>query len=321
MGTIAALSAALDARPLTGRAAVRVPATSANLGPGYDALGLALDVPLLAVAVERTEARVTSLGAGEGELPTGDDNLVWQALLAWCDHVGAPAPDVSVEVRSPIPLERGMGSSSAATIAGLVLGRELVGDRTDGDGGLADVLALATRLEGHPDNAAPALVGGLVLCLPDGSWRRATPDGGLRPVLVVPATRQSTGEARAALPTAVSLAEAAANGARVAATFAGLAGLCPLTATAMTDVLHEPTRLQLMPLSGALVAALREAGVPAALSGAGPSVLAVVPARDGEAVAAVERIVADVARDQGGEVEVHPCGWDLSGARAVALPG
>lgn len=316
MTTIAAIAADLAQRPLHGHAAVRVPATSANLGPGYDALGVALDVPMLVAAGPRTAERVTSLGAGEGELPTGDDNLVWRAVLAWCDHTGAAVPDVSLTVRSPIPLERGMGSSSAAAVAGLVLARELVG----GDGGTSAVLGLATELEGHPDNAAAAILGGLVLCLPDGQVRRATPDGGLRPVLLVPATRQSTDEARAALPAAVPLAEAAANGARVAATFAGLSGLVPLDPATMTDVLHEPTRLGLMPVSGALVAGLRAAGVPAALSGAGPAVLAVVPARDADAVAGVRAIADDVAAGLAVEVEVVASAWDLSGARPVPLP-
>lgn len=287
---------------------VSVPATAANLGPGYDALGVALAIPLVVVAGPRREARVTSTGFGAGELPTGDDNLVWRGVLAWCDHVGAEPPEVSVQVRSAIPLERGMGSSSAAAVAGLVLGRALVG----GDGSARDVLAMATALEGHPDNAAAAILGGLTLCLPDGGLHRVAPDDGLRPVLVVPADRQSTDEARGLLPAEVPLATAAGNGARAAATFSGLAGLVPLTVEAMTDHLHEPTRLALMAGTGEVVSALREAGVPASLSGAGPAALAILPARDDDALGRLRDVVAEAAG--GTAVEVLPTAWDLSGA-------
>ncbi|WP_108667641.1 homoserine kinase [Euzebya rosea] len=302
------LDADLDGRSVV--AAVEVPATSANLGPGYDALGVALDVPLLAIARAPGPERVTSHGLGAGELPTGEGNLVWRAVVAWCERVGADVPDVSIDVHSAIPLERGMGSSSAAAVAGLVLARALVG----GPGGNADVLELATALEGHPDNAAAAIAGGLVACLPDGGFQRVTPDTGLIPVLLIPTTRQNTGHARGVLPVEVPLAVAAANGARAVATFAGLAGLVPLQAAAMVDELHEPPRLAIMTTSGQLVGRLREAGVPAALSGAGPSVLAVLdhPSQ--------LRVVADAVDAVDGAVEVLETTWNLAGARVHRAP-
>lgn len=296
---------------------VRVPATSANLGPGYDALGIALDVPMVAHAVPRREARVVAEGFGEGELPSGDDNLVWTSLRAWAARAGVTPPDISVVVRSAIPLERGMGSSSAAAVAGLLLAEALLARR---DGveplGATELLRLATDLEGHPDNAAAALMGGLVLCLADGRVQRVTPTSSLRPVVLVPDLRQSTAHARAVLPTDVSLATAAGNAARAASTFAALAGIVPLSVHDMVDDLHEPARLELMPASAQLVRGLRARGIPSCLSGAGPAVLAVVPA---DAPAGVRQARAVAAECDLADVEVVPTDWDLAGARI--LPG
>ncbi len=288
---------------------VSVPATSANLGPGYDSFGLALAVPLVVVAGARQERRVVAVGQGADELPPGEDNLVWQGVLAWCAHAGKAVPDVSVKVDSAIPLQRGMGSSSAAAVAGLFLGRALTG----GTATTEQMLGLATDLEGHADNAAAAIAGGLVACTPDGRLRRVTPSPALRPVLIVPSLRQSTNEARGVLPQQVSLAVAAANGARAAATFAGLAGLIPLDARDMVDALHEPARLPRMPDSQAVIESLRTAGVACALSGSGPTVLAVVGAHDPEAVQQVRDIVAQTLTDQAGDVEILAVAWDLAG--------
>lgn len=287
---------------------VRVPATSANLGPGYDSFGVAVDVPLVAVAGRPADRRVIARGLGAEELPDGDDNLVWQGVLAWCAHAGTEPPDVTVHVDSAIPLQRGMGSSSAAAVAGLVLGRALTG----GTATVEQLLGLATALEGHPDNAAAAIAGGLVVCTPDGRLARVTPSPALRPVLIIPHQRQATGEARAVLPAEVALHLAAGNGARAAATFAGLAGLLPLDARDVVDQLHEPARLPLMPLSQAVVSALRADGVACALSGSGPTVLAIIASRDADALDRLHHLIADAV--DGDAVEVLPAGWDLSGA-------
>jgi homoserine kinase len=283
-------------------AAVAVPASSANLGPGFDALAVALDRYLVAAAGPVGDRRVLPLGEGAGELPTGEDNLVWRALVAYCDRVGAPVPDVSLTVRNEIPLERGMGSSAAAAVAGVALGRELVG----GGARDADLVALAAELEGHPDNAAAAVLGGLVV-VAAGTPRRLEPSDTLRPVVCVPAQRQGTDEARALLPAQIPLADAAANGARAALVLAGLAGATAWDPAAMTDVLHEPARLAAMPQAGTLVGALRDAGIGACLSGAGPSVLAVVPNAAGDHLERIRDLAAD-------GWQVWPLRWDRSGA-------
>lgn len=287
---------------------VSVPGTSANLGPGYDSFGVAVDVPLVAVTIPRQDRRIVPAGEGAEELPAGDDNVVWQGVLAWCAHTGTTPPDVSITVDSAIPLERGLGSSSAAAVAGLMLGRALTG----GVATVQQLLGLATDLEGHPDNAAAAIVGGLVACTPDGEFIRVTPTDSLRPVLLVPVQRQSTKSARAALPELVSLSTAAANIGHATMTFAGLAGLVPLTAAAMVDRLHEPARLPLMPRSQALIEALRAVGIPTALSGAGPTVLAIVPSGDTDVLAQVHDLAT--ATLGGGEVEVIDSRWQMAGA-------
>jgi homoserine kinase len=284
---------------------VEVPASSANLGPGFDALAVALDLRLGVTTTGRARARVTTEGEGADELPQGDDNLVWRALTAYCDFAGVAVPDVSLHVRNPIPLARGMGSSAAAAVAGLALGRAVTG----GGGGDDDLVALAAELEGHADNAAAAVLGGLCVVL-DGIPLRFEPTPALRPVLCIPPDRQSTAEARALVPQTVPLPVAAANGARTALVLAGLSGTGAWHPEAMRDALHEPARLSVMRGSGELVEGLRSEGLAACLSGAGPSVLAVVRNRDDEAV---RRVRAAAPPDW----RVEPLLWDSGGASVV----
>lgn len=286
---------------------VEVPASSANLGPGFDAFAVAVDCTLTARTSDRGDLRVRTEGHGAEELPTGDENLVWRAFVAYCQRFDVAVPDISLLVHNAIPLERGMGSSAAAAVAGVALGRAV----SRAGGRDADLIELAARLEGHADNAAAAVLGGLVVWA-DGRARRLQPTPALRPVLCVPVTRQPTEAARRMLPAQVPLGVAAANGARAAVVLAGLSGGMAWDPAAMTDELHEPERLAAMPGSAALVGALREAGVGACLSGAGPSVLAIVASADDAPVAAVR----DLA---GGAFGVRPLGWNLAGA-AVCPP-
>lgn len=281
---------------------VEVPASSANLGPGFDAFAVALDLTMVVWTAARGDVRVQAAGEGAGELPGGDDNLVWRAFASYCAWAGVAVPDVSLRTRSAIPLERGLGSSAAAAVAGAALGRAA----TRGGGRDADLVALAADLEGHPDNAAAAVLGGLCVVF-DGTPRRLEPTDALRPVLCVPPARQSTEVARGLLPDQVPLAAAAANGARAAVVLAGLSGAMAWEPSAMTDVLHEPPRLAVMGETGALVAALREQGLGACLSGAGPSVLAVVRARDVDAEASVRAAAPS-------DWTVHALRWDRGGA-------
>ncbi|HEX9889573.1 MAG TPA: homoserine kinase [Nitriliruptorales bacterium] len=287
--------------------AVRVPATTANLGPGFDAFGAAVSLGLVAVSGDRRDDRVTTEGQGAGEIPTGDDNLVWRSFVALCEARGADVPDISLLVRNPIPLERGLGSSSAAIVAGLALARLLtaapVGDR--------ELVALATDLEGHPDNVAPAILGGITVTAwsDDGELviRRAQPHPRLRPVLLVPTDRQNTNEARGVLPEHLDKAQVSTQAARAGHVLGALLGGWPADPRLAGDVLHEPPRLQVMVASGDLVRGLRAAGVHAWLSGAGPSIAAAIPRRDAVALAFCRGL-----GEQHG-FEVHELDWDLSG--------
>jgi homoserine kinase len=272
--------------------AVSVPATSANLGPGFDAFGLALDPRLTVASRPRSsqQARVELTGEGGGEISDGDDNLVWRSLIAFCNRYDAIVPEVALRVHNEVPLERGMGSSSTAIVAGLALARALtgvaVGDR--------QLVVLADQIEGHPDNVAPALLGGLVACArgDDGGLvvRRVNPSPRLRPLLLVPESRQLTTEARAVLPESLERSEVVAQAARAGHVLAGLIGGWPVDPSIAGDLLHEPARLRVMRTTGEVVTGLRAAGVHAWLSGAGPSVAAMVPAADEEAHAVAREV-------------------------------
>lgn len=258
---------------------VRVPATSANLGPGFDSLGLALTLydHVEATLTGEPGVRVEVEGEGAGELDTGDGHLVVKAMRAAFDRMGTPQPaGIRLRCRNRIPQARGLGSSSAAICAGILAARALGGGRLADD----EVFALATELEGHPDNVAPCLAGGLTIAWSEhaGAARmvKLTPDAGIRPVVLVPAARLATETARGLLPKDVPHGDASFNAGRAALLIAALTRLPEreLLLAATEDRLHQPYRASAMPLSADLVRRLRAAGVPAVVSGAGPTVLA-----------------------------------------------
>ncbi|PZG21079.1 homoserine kinase [Micromonospora craterilacus] len=256
---------------------VRVPATSANLGPGFDALGLALALyDDVAAEVTSGEVTVSVTGEGAGDLPVDDGHLVVRAMRATFDVLGGQPPGLAVECVNRIPQARGLGSSSAAIVAGVLLARALV---TDGEHRLdaAAALRLAAQLEGHPDNVAPCLLGGFTVAWtgPSGARAVALPVAdGVRPTVFVPAERGLTASARAALPATVPHGDAAFNAGRSALLVHALTAQPALLLPATVDRLHQDYRAPSMPGTAALVGELREAGVAAVVSGAGPTVLA-----------------------------------------------
>jgi len=262
---------------------VSTPATSANLGPGFDALGLALTLyDDLTATVTGDSFRVTVHGEGAGELPENEEHLVVRAMLAAFDALGGRPAGVAVECHNRIPQARGLGSSSAAIVGGIQLARGLVVDGRrllDDD----DALRLAGRIEGHPDNVAPCLLGGFTIAWTEGAGARAvrlaTADG-VRPTVFVPTERGYTASARAALPPNVPHADAAFNAGRSALLTHALTNDPALLLAATEDRLHQGYRAEAMPGTASLVAGLRSVGVAAVVSGAGPSVLALseVPA-------------------------------------------
>ncbi|MBM9465752.1 homoserine kinase [Nakamurella leprariae] len=261
---------------------VRVPATSANLGPGFDSFGLALDLhDEMAVRPTAGGFVVEIDGPGRDAVPLDESHLVLRAMSRAFATVGQTLPGVHLRCWNRIPHGGGLGSSAAAIVAGLLLGRALLPtpdpaqpDRTLSD---ADLFDLACELEGHPDNVAPALFGGLTLChpAPNGGTRVVSPvvHPDLRPIAFEAAASSSTKQSRGLLPATVPHADAAANAAAAGLLVLGLTQDPSVLLPATADRLHQPYRAASMPASTTLIADLRAAGLPAVVSGAGPSVL------------------------------------------------
>jgi len=276
-----------------------VPATSANLGPGYDALGLALELRLN-VTVKLTPAD-HFVYRGAGSVPDDGANLVHQGFRAAYGQLGLEAPTATFEVDNPIPLARGLGSSSAALVAGAALADALLDGRLGRDG----VFQLTAGMEGHPDNVAPAVYGGFTVSAADaaGRFRSATlplPDE-WHLLYGVPAFELSTATARRVVPTTVALGDAVLTSSRAALWVAAVAQNQPeLLRTASIDVLHQPYRAALVPGFERVSAAVRAAGAYAVfLSGAGPTVGVICSA------AAANACLAALADFVGPEGQVH----------------
>jgi homoserine kinase len=257
----------------SGMSAVVVPASSANLGPGFDAFGLALTLRDEFIATEIASGlEIEVIGEGADSVPRGPEHLVVRAMEAAFDHLGSRPTGIRLTCTNAIPHARGLGSSSAAIVGGLALGGHLVGQPLD----QRDLFVLAARLEGHPDNVAAAVHGGFTV-----AWTEPVGPQVLRldvhdvPVTVlVPPSPVSTDMARRLLPARVPHADAASNAARAALMVAALQGRPELLMAATEDLLHQPYRAEAMPQSYELVQELRAADIPAVISGAGPSVLA-----------------------------------------------
>lgn len=263
-------------RPVT----VRVPASSANLGPGFDALGLALSLhDEVCARVVDGPTRVTVTGEGAGELPTDERHLVVRAMWATFEVLGSPPAGVELTCRNRIPQARGLGSSSAAIVAGVLLARALVVDGAERLSD-ADVLRLAAGIEGHPDNVAGCLLGGFTIAwggAQEACAVRLTPDARVRPVVFVPSEPGLTAAARAALPATVPHQDAAYTAGRAALLVHALTAAPDHLYAATEDRLHQGYRAAGAPATAALVEKLRAAGVAAVVSGAGPTVLALSP--------------------------------------------
>jgi homoserine kinase len=258
---------------------VRVPATSANLGPAFDCAGLALrrhDVLEFAVLPSGLEVSVSGVGAGE--LPTDESHLVVRAFRAACAQLGWSPSGLRVTADNGIPQGRGMGSSAAAVVAGVLGAWALCPDVEDID--VEAVLLLTSELEGHPDNVAPCLLGGATLSWTGDAGARAVRlevDPAVRPVVLVPGTTLSTHVARGLLPDSVPHADAVFNASRSALLVHALTADPALLFEATDDRLHQRQRGSAMPDSLALIDRLREHGHAAVVSGAGPSVLVLGP--------------------------------------------
>jgi homoserine kinase len=304
---------------------VRVPATSANLGPGFDALGLALgrhDV-LEVWALASDEVVVEVMGEGAGEVPTDDRHLVVRALRAALELAGAPQTGLRLSCTNNIPHGRGLGSSAAAVVAGIVAARALIADPEALDD--ETVLRLATEFEGHPDNAAPAVYGGATIAWTSGAT--GTDPAGARAVrldvhpdieatVLVPSSRLATSHARGVLPATVPHADAAFNAGRAALLVEALGRSPQHLFDATEDRLHQEYRSGVMAGTWELVRALRAQGHAATVSGAGPTVLLLGRVQDRDLQDAALR---DLLRGSSDWRAYRP-GIDAHGVQTERLP-
>jgi homoserine kinase len=303
-----------------GPVTVRVPATSANLGPGFDSFGLALtlhDTVEAQVTTSGVDLHVTGMGSDTAR--DGEQHLVIRAMRAAFDVIGSQPGGIALSCRNAVPHGFGLGSSAAAIVAGLLAARALAGD--DGLATLPDsaLLGLATRLEGHPDNVAACLAGGLTIAWQSSSGvivTRLEPLAALAPVVCVPTAPLATELARQVLPAVVPHADAAANSARAALLVTALTTRPDLLLAGTEDFLHQRYRADSMPATAALVRELRAAGIAAVVSGAGPSVLA-LPVDD----ARVTAVAGLAARTEGGAGwRLLPLRVDREGAQVLTGP-
>jgi homoserine kinase len=293
---------------------VQVPATTANLGPGFDCLGLALDLCNTVSISASSRFQIEITGEGAQELPRDGRNIAYRAIQALAEEAGRPLPPLSLALHNNIPLARGLGSSAAAIVGGLVAANLFFESPLPREA----LLELAYQLEGHPDNVVPALYGGCTVTVREGSRLVHTQvplPPGLRAVLFIPDLSLATQEARSILPAQVSRSDAVFNVGRVALLTTALAtGRLDLLRTATQDALHQPWRKALFPPMEEFFAAALEAGALCAfLSGAGPSVLALTLGKEDLVAHALrERALREQVRGR-----IHIASPRLEGAQVL----
>jgi homoserine kinase len=258
------------------RVTVKVPATSANLGPGFDTLGMALSFydELQVEAVAGNEIHVEVHGEGAGEVPTDGSNLVAKTIKYVFDRYKQTLPGLKLVAHNVIPHGRGMGSSGAAVVSGIMAAKGLLEGIVEISS--KDLLDMATELEGHPDNVAPALFGGLTIAWEDEfgpHHKKLFVHRGVSPLELVPANKMSTALARSLQPESVPHDDAVFNVSRSALLIAALTQSPELLMAATEDKLHQEYRAEAMPETNALIQLMRSHGHAAVVSGAGPSVL------------------------------------------------
>jgi homoserine kinase len=289
---------------------VRVPASSANLGPGFDTLGLALGRYDEVEAAAAADGLIVEVyGEGTGGVPLDEGHLVVRAMRAAFDAFGEAPSGLRLRCHNRVPHSRGLGSSAAASVAGAVAAAVLLGRELEAE--WETLLQVASGLEGHADNAAASLLGGFVLAWQDSPGSggnnggrygalRLEPHADLRPVALIPDSESSTATTRGLLPERVSLIDAVFTASRTALAVCAFTAQPELLLAATEDRLHQPYRRPAYPESSAVVDRLREHGIPAVISGAGPTVLALP--HDGEIPA---ELVADAFTVTPLEVDRH----------------
>ncbi|NGZ77508.1 homoserine kinase [Saccharibacillus alkalitolerans] len=297
-----------------GSVRVRVPASTANLGPGFDTLGMSLSLYIW-VEMRRAE-RTTVHFAGEGfeGIPADKRNLIYKVAQLVFEEAGESVPELEIGMRSDIPLTRGLGSSASAIIAGMAAANALIGSPLSKE----RLFDLATGLERHPDNVGASLFGGIIAAAWDGEradYVRIEPPQALKVLVLIPEFELATSEARAVLPQQLSIQDAVYNISRSSLLTAALfSGRLDLLASAMRDRLHQPYRAALVPgMEKILEQASDHGALGAALSGAGPTLLAFVD-RNGGRHGELETFMQSVMREHGIEARALWLEPDLEGA-------
>ena len=283
---------------LAGRSVtVKVPATTANLGPGFDTLGLALALydELTVTVRDHPGATVQVTGVGAGDVPTDESNLVVRAIAHAFAAYDQPMPGLDLVAHNVIPHGRGLGSSGAAIVSGIMAAQGLLEGIVEIDA--LGLLALATEMEGHPDNVAPCLFGGLTIAWVTAEgpqFKKLIVHRGVSPLVLVPQATMSTALARSLQPESVPHADAIFNVSRSTLLIAALIQSPELLLAATEDRLHQNYRAEAMPDTSRLIGLLREQGFPAVVSGAGPSIL-VLCSDPAQRLAAVELVESESA--------------------------
>lgn len=311
------------------RVIVKVPASTANLGPGFDTLGMALSLyAWIQLSETEGETRIELYGEGLDGVPLDKTNLIYKVAQLVFEEAGVSVPELNIAMYSDIPLARGLGSSATAIVGALAAANALIGSPLTDD----RLFQIATRLEGHPDNVGASLFGGIVVAAWDGERAehiRLEPDPRLEVLVAIPAFELATEKARHALPKQFGRGDAVFNVSHSSLLVAALAtGDLAMLRRAMRDRLHQPYRAPLIPGMAAILEQAADRGaLGAALSGAGPTLLALVE-RDSPDKAGLESFLLGTLRAEGVEAEalrLKPCAagpqvqvWDGAGAAAEA---
>lgn len=295
---------------------VRVPATVANLGPGFDCLAMALELYNVVEAVPAAGLSIEVSGEGAGVIPRDGKNLVYHTISRLLAQLGVEVPGLRLRLTNQIPVERGLGSSSAAVVGGALVANVLAGGKLS----IRELVNFCSSLEGHPDNVAAALLGGIVVCVLDNGevkWVKINPPPRLSCVVAVPEFTLSTRAAREALPAHVPLSDAVFNISRAAMLVASLQqGELELLGVATEDRLHQTYRSSFIPGLKKVMAAARLAGARGvALSGAGPAVVAFADAN----TALIARVMGETFRESGVKARVMVLKPAAAGARTLEV--
>lgn len=282
-----------------GKVRVRVPASTANLGPGFDALGMALELYAWIEMGIAEETTIRLIGDSMEGVPTDKTNLVYEVAQMVFEQAGVSHPELDIAMRSDIPLTRGLGSSASAIVGALAGANALTGNPLSAD----ELFQIASRLEKHPDNVGASLFGGIVVAFWDGQraeYIRLEPDANLEVLVAIPAFQLSTEKARHVLPQQIALKDAVFNLSHASLLVAALStGNLGMIRHAMKDALHQPYRAALVPgMATILEQAADHGALGVALSGAGPTMLALVDARS-DTKAQLEAFLRDTFRKEG----------------------